>query len=593
MKKNCPHCGSANDPVQYCVNCGRDIASLFTADDFERKKREDDELRRAEAIKQKIKAEEERQKQLEEAEQAQARLDQNDICAECGNPLKPNTRFCSKCGHDRRKALPRSIKCPSCAVQIPEDSAFCPYCGQRIAPSTRFEAEPASFEAPSASHRQFNRFRTRQTAVGNEPIKPDQLTHTVIKQTAHSPLFIVAAIAFSAAILLNLFLFSIFSIDLFDTTTDLGPLLAIISMVPSVMIAAGLWQTVEASFDRYSLKMKTVGLTMIKSVVILQTVLFCITMAILVGYLSFSIYNWTRISEEVAHIPNLSSIYSSYVTIGIILIPVICAAAALMVAYYLKIVQSINTVKRSIYSGMPSDRVSPCVAVISYIVGGFALLAAIICVTQELWLVALSAAVSAVYSIAFGYLLFSYRSKMSALIVGGAPLQRAALESGIEPSRLESDRPMQPLPRSKDNTNKIIIATVTTAMLAISILVVVLFSVVFASAEPTDTPEYVENLLCTQPWYSDETQTGTTGYYRLLFDSDGSGRIQRYYGGNLQYSEYFEWEIDEDKELRIENGNSSRYYDWGEWWVSKEALYFAKDSGVFNEGTYKTSRWNE
>lgn len=52
-----------------------------------------------------------------------------DICRNCGTPLKEEHTFCSNCGAPRYNAQ-KNI-CAACGTQIPDFQEFCPQCGQR------------------------------------------------------------------------------------------------------------------------------------------------------------------------------------------------------------------------------------------------------------------------------------------------------------------------------------------------------------------------------------------------------------------------------------------------------------------------------
>ena len=50
------------------------------------------------------------------------------ICKECGAPLKPGAKFCTKCGAEVEKE-PIILTCPECGRQVSEHQQFCRFCG--------------------------------------------------------------------------------------------------------------------------------------------------------------------------------------------------------------------------------------------------------------------------------------------------------------------------------------------------------------------------------------------------------------------------------------------------------------------------------
>lgn len=53
------------------------------------------------------------------------------VCPSCGNPMLPETQFCSNCGA-RRVQAPQTIRCAGCGAELPAIAVFCPDCGTRV-----------------------------------------------------------------------------------------------------------------------------------------------------------------------------------------------------------------------------------------------------------------------------------------------------------------------------------------------------------------------------------------------------------------------------------------------------------------------------
>ncbi|MGC9360184.1 MAG: zinc ribbon domain-containing protein [Anaerolineae bacterium] len=51
-------------------------------------------------------------------------------CPKCGNPYRPNQRFCAKCGSSLASAAP--TVCPRCSAPVKATDRFCPKCGAPI-----------------------------------------------------------------------------------------------------------------------------------------------------------------------------------------------------------------------------------------------------------------------------------------------------------------------------------------------------------------------------------------------------------------------------------------------------------------------------
>lgn len=87
----CSRCGvNVDDSFNICPNCGNDLA------------------------------------------ESQVPTESNDesVCSNCGEPLKQDAEFCSKCGTKVAEDNPN--KCESCGSEVPEGVLFCPTCGAKV-----------------------------------------------------------------------------------------------------------------------------------------------------------------------------------------------------------------------------------------------------------------------------------------------------------------------------------------------------------------------------------------------------------------------------------------------------------------------------
>lgn len=75
------------------------------------------------------------------------------FCSNCGNALKPGTKFCSKCG--AQMSLPGMAACPVCHKPVIGDEKFCVHCGTSIARSENGDKRsPNQSTSPPAVHQQ-------------------------------------------------------------------------------------------------------------------------------------------------------------------------------------------------------------------------------------------------------------------------------------------------------------------------------------------------------------------------------------------------------------------------------------------------------
>lgn len=243
-----------------------------------------------------------------------------------------------------------------------------------------------------------------------------------IKRVCTSPVALVAIIAYTAAVILRLLDFisgfssiwsyidgtsflsdteSLFS-DFYTVIEKMIAVIGIIGLVSAILTAVGLWITYSSARNPRMAGMKTTGLTLIK--VILVTSLVYISVAVV------AIVTILFIAEI-----NLSDRYTDLMmtVLGIIVVTAMAISLTLGILYYVKAIQTVNRLKNTIVSGIPSDKVSVLVAVSSLIVGGYT----VIFIPKSLGVMAVFTNLcSAAAFIAFGIFLFFYRNKMRLLM---------------------------------------------------------------------------------------------------------------------------------------------------------------------------------
>lgn len=321
--------------------------------------------------------------------------------------------------------------CPNCGYQNADGASFCQNCGTALAVQQAYERpqqQNPPYQPPVQPH-----------AYAQAPRSTHPVLNVVKSKGASVP-FLVAAIAFSAAALFS-FLYSVsgnsFPQSLYRLASmlDLEELVwnfysaarfvtvffAFLGMIPTVLLAVGIWMTYASAANRQDNGMKTAGLTIIKVITIISFVFICIALGL------------AEIAVLIAVISQANSYFSSSEVIGALIGAMIGIAvgAVLVILYYVKLIQTINTMKMTITTGTPSDRISAYVAVIAMISGVFSVISTLISsmssiiygVSFSFLLPVLSALCSATACITFGVLLFSYRNAMRALGVPQAYAQ--------------------------------------------------------------------------------------------------------------------------------------------------------------------------
>lgn len=302
--------------------------------------------------------------------------------------------------------------CPQCGNPCPDGMRFCERCG---APLTGAAPQP----------------------VAAVPLSP---VAAAVKKLVSSPLYLVAAIAYTCAILFS-FIYSISGgglMQLVDWYTSMAlrsyglssnlnaalnglssilPYLrsasigsALLSQLPAIAIAVGIWLMFAAVFDKTGAPMKTVGLTVIKVVCIVQLVLISLGLFLVELMLVIATVSAARYSDEI--IP--------------VMVAVIVGAAiggGLGILYFVKLVSTLGTMQKTMQTQQPSDQVSAYVAVYSILGGCFSVLSLLV---AGGFLAVLNILCSAAASFCFAAYLFQYRTRMRELMAGVMPYREPA-----------------------------------------------------------------------------------------------------------------------------------------------------------------------
>lgn len=329
--------------------------------------------------------------------------------------------------------------CPNCGSQNPDNTAFCTRCGVRLA--------PAGAGQPYAPAPMFSRMQPQNAELS------ERVTAT-LKKVLSSPLALAAIIIFTATVLAS----AAASVQDSMVTLSTGRFLnygssytaaygigyifgRIVGVVPSLLIALGMWITY-ASAKGSAPRLQTGGLTLIKVIMTILLVFICIAFAVIELVLLFlAVFSTVSASELTDYLeyawPFASINFTATVLAAVFIILMFVFAAGFILAIVLcaKSIKTVNTIKRTAVTAMPSDKVSPFVAVMLIILGACLLMS--VCTSaigtffgsadevaaysasamaQMSYLTAVSEICDGVASILFGAFIFSYRKRMRGLM---------------------------------------------------------------------------------------------------------------------------------------------------------------------------------
>lgn len=248
----------------------------------------------------------------------------------------------------------------------------------------------------------------------------------VLKRAAASPLFLIAAIAFSLQILLALVssVTSVYAVsdvigsfanfayavdlpelgemyemyeDVFwamgDSLAVISFVLAFISSIPSIIAAIGAWMIFGTGASKNKPTFGTAGLTMIKVINLIALVFACIGYGLFVIIFLIALFAGIAVGE------------GAVIAVALIMLLIFGGIATLQILYFAKINSSINTVKNIAITGQPDNRISVYVAVWLFIGAFF-----------NLFSFTLGGLCAATASALFGAAMLVLRSNMNKLI---------------------------------------------------------------------------------------------------------------------------------------------------------------------------------
>ena len=282
-------------------------------------------------------------------------------------------------------------KCFRCKNRIANEATFCPVCGVDF---TRL-SEPNSLVIPT------------------------------LKKMATSPLYLACAIAYTCQIVFSICsliwdrasVISMLQKYLLSGSASLEMSMAISSLsqefsginiasflgyIPTVLMSVGIWMLFLSAKNATDDALNPSGLTFVKVSTIIHIV--CLILATLFVEFIFFMLAWAF--NEVA---------DGLVSVVITVMIVFAVFMAFPIFMYIKVVTTVNTMKRTIQTQVPSYKVSVFVAVMSIVSGvGYVIL-----LLNSISLFSVLSSVSmAVACIGFGVFLFRYRKEMQMLMAG-------------------------------------------------------------------------------------------------------------------------------------------------------------------------------
>lgn len=322
--------------------------------------------------------------------------------------------------------------CSKCGHQNADGMRFCEMCGTPLQAAPQYAAPQQYAVQPQPQ------YASAAQAYSNPSVQYSPVIQKLRKEST-SPLFLTGAIAYSCAILFALISAFTGANSLLASVTQLLNLLsnvggvgsmssmemnyllmsldsltsglrgaalggAILTQLPNILVAVGIWLVFATAFDKSGRPMKTTGLTMIKVVKIIQLVGICLGILLLeigIGILASSIAKYDDSAWP----------YFIGIMIGVLL------GAAVGILFFVKIIQTINTIANSIRTQQQSNKVSVYVAVMCMIAGVWQAFTLVFNLGNLFGMLSLLG--SATASIVFSIFLFKYRSDMGTVLVSG------------------------------------------------------------------------------------------------------------------------------------------------------------------------------
>lgn len=303
--------------------------------------------------------------------------------------------------------------CRSCGKELNDNAKFCGGCG---AATSVKEAAPAPVMRGASAPVNYS----------TVPLLTNNNVPAAVKKCAASPLFLVCIILFTITTLLSLVssfdsMSSALYLSSFDISysSDTASVMAIFAAIPSILVVLGMWITYFSAIGNNS-KISTAGLSIIKVIMVISLVLICVGAGLMtIGLAIIAIalesgelrreIDWDDILPRGSS-ADVEAVLAIATIIGFM---IVVAVVVLAIIYYAKVIGTINVVKSTVETGRITGEASGFVAVMSIIFGAISISSALVLIADEEALAGFSSLLSALTSILFGALLFSYNKRIS------------------------------------------------------------------------------------------------------------------------------------------------------------------------------------
>lgn len=364
------------------------------------------------------------------------------FCPNCGVKNEDNVAFCKNCGTKLGNIPPVNSQNAEPVQPQAEQPVQQPVETEQPQEASVPTAQPSALAQQAASDKQATPAAVYAPAVSTARPRSNHPVLKAVKDLGASPLFLIAVIAFTAAVFFNLVsiftrssasiyslneAFGRFGIDELNGTLyqmkDYLKAIGVFSLIPSAIYLIGLWMIFAGAQQRGSDGMPTSGLTTIKVMAIIALVFVCIALALseivcvlaiigISGYYSYA--NVLPSDYGYGGAENMVSTFATAILVGVAIGALI--VYVILIVYEAKIISTINAVKGTILTGNPNYKVSGFVAVMNFIAAFFSLFGLFAGGFAAL----LSEACSITALICFGILIFKYKSAMIRLLSTGA-----------------------------------------------------------------------------------------------------------------------------------------------------------------------------
>lgn len=312
--------------------------------------------------------------------------------------------------------------CPGCGNPVPEEATFCPHCGKPLGEQT---------DAPCYQ----NTPGTPPPASGGEP--PAIRT---VRRLFGSPLYLTVAIAYTVTLVSNLLSLLFSSTGLLTEdyawmadlegmtgwTADMNSVMntavwsslvwSLIAQIPAILVVVSVWITYTSARDRSGAPFKTAGLTIIRVLQIISLVVFGLMMLLLLGLVGIAL--------TTVGFGDNSDVFAPLAGAMLVILVII---VVLVMLYGIKFIGTIDSFRKTIWTGTVQGRISTYVAVCDILVGIFALFNVPLGLMTGVPFTVLTGLSGAVSSICFGVFLFRCRDEWQLLKGEQAQTEGAAL----------------------------------------------------------------------------------------------------------------------------------------------------------------------